>query len=293
VVPYYPAPFPSGDLSALYRAVAQVGLGNNVSAGLPDLVRLIGQLKPREPEFYMVLGEALPAGGRKTEAYEQAVKLSSGGVRELLALAGSLQPDGAEEVFRRAVAQAPADPEPLYRYGLFDAAQGRLAPAIAKIRQAIALDPAMPYQQRNLAALLLRTGRADEALAAARDALRTDPYDDAGWDVAAKALTEKAAFAEAFFDFERALRLHPLAAYDYDYALALVRADRFEEAQTQAEAAIRADSGLASAHQLLGGLLLRRGDRAGAAEQWQAAARGNDPAVAAEALRLLRQAGLP
>ncbi len=41
VVPYYPSPLPETPRNALYRAVAQVGLGNNVAAGMPELVRLI------------------------------------------------------------------------------------------------------------------------------------------------------------------------------------------------------------------------------------------------------------
>ncbi len=43
MAPYYPSPLPETPRNALYRAVAQVGLGNNVAAGMPDLVRLIGE----------------------------------------------------------------------------------------------------------------------------------------------------------------------------------------------------------------------------------------------------------
>lgn len=35
VVPYYPSPLPETPENALYRAVAQVGAGNNVAAGMP------------------------------------------------------------------------------------------------------------------------------------------------------------------------------------------------------------------------------------------------------------------
>ncbi len=37
VVPYHPSPLPDTPLNNLYRAVAQVGLGTNVAAGLPEL----------------------------------------------------------------------------------------------------------------------------------------------------------------------------------------------------------------------------------------------------------------
>ena len=79
VVPYYPSPLPQTDENALYRAVAQVGLGNNVEAGLPELAREIERQKPREAEFYIVLGDAWRSAGKQREAvaaYEEAVRLS-------------------------------------------------------------------------------------------------------------------------------------------------------------------------------------------------------------------------
>lgn len=267
VVPYYPSPFPKTDLNELYRAVAQVGLGNNVKAGMPDLVRAIDIVKPAQAEFYMVLGGGWRALGKPEQAiaaYEQAVRLSNGGSRELVALASVLPADQAEVVLKRAVAAAPGDPEPLYQYGL-------LTESAEMIRRAIAMDPTMPEKSRNLAGVLLRAGRGSEAADAARDALRADPFDDAAWDVAGKALAEDGKFPEAFFDFERAIRLHPRADFLYDYALALVRADRYEEAETEAGMAVRADSGLGDAHELLGGLYLRKGQLADAAREYRAA----------------------
>src|SRR3954447_4262624 len=56
VVPYYPADLTGVKQGALYRAVAQVALKNNLAGGLPELARQVAQLKPREAEFYMVLG---------------------------------------------------------------------------------------------------------------------------------------------------------------------------------------------------------------------------------------------
>ena len=58
-----------------------------------------------------------------------------------------------------------------------------------------------------------------------RDALRIDPYDDAAWDLAGRMLAEKGEMPEAFYNFEKAIRLRPgYAPYLYDFALALVRA---------------------------------------------------------------------
>ena len=97
VVPYYPSPFPKTGEHALYRAVAQVGLGNNVEAGLPELAREIEKQKPREAEFYIVLGDAWKNTGKPREAiaaYEQAVRLRPDSVRALRAMAAALQDSG-------------------------------------------------------------------------------------------------------------------------------------------------------------------------------------------------------
>ena len=75
VTPYYPSPLPETPRNALYRAVAQVGLGNNVAAGLPELVRLIDEIKPQEAEFYMVLGDGWKSEGKTEEAARHTGRL--------------------------------------------------------------------------------------------------------------------------------------------------------------------------------------------------------------------------
>jgi tetratricopeptide (TPR) repeat protein len=333
VVPYYPAPLPRTSANALYRAIAQVGLGNNVEAGLPVLALEITRQKPREAEFYIVLGDAQQSAGKRKEAvaaYEQAVQVAPQSARALRSLAIALGADGqvrrAAEVFERAVQLSPADPITWYRYGMLDSACGRTAEAIAKIGKAIDLDPSLPEQFTTLADLLAKAGQPDRARGAVLDALRTDPYDDAAWDVAGRVSTEKAQMPEAFYNFERAIRLRPgYAPYLYDYALALVRADRFDDAQQRAQDAVQADPNLADAHELLGGLFARKrqlseaareyrqslalrpdssrahlrlgnvlsaqGDIAGAAEHLRVAARAEDAAVAQQATQALRQIG--
>jgi Tfp pilus assembly protein PilF len=99
----------------------------------------------------------------------------------------------------------------------------------------------LPDQDRLRGDELLRQGKVDAALAALRDALRADPSDDAAWDLAGRALAEKREWAEAFHNFERALRLSPgHATYLYDYGLGLARAGRYTEARARAEAAVAA-----------------------------------------------------
>jgi tetratricopeptide (TPR) repeat protein len=277
VVPYYPSPFPQTGENALYRAVAQVGLGNNVEAGLPELVREIERQKPRESEFYIVLGDAWRSTGKQREAvaaYDQVVRLSPSSLRGLRALAGALSDSGdpsrAAEILKRAMQIAPNDPETWYRYGILDASSGRMNEAIDKIRKAIALDPSLPEKSRRLAEILVKMGKQDAAQVALHDALRIDPYDEDAWDLSGRILAEKGQIAEAMYDFERAIRLRPGSAIHlYDYALALARSGRFDEAQVQAGAALRADGNLAEAHELEGGLFERKRELSDAAREYR------------------------
>jgi predicted CXXCH cytochrome family protein len=314
VVPYYPLPLPPTPQNALYRAVAQVGLQNNVAAGLPDLVKSLDQIKPRDAEFYMVLGDgwkSLEKAQEATAAYQRALELKPDSAPALRALA-EVDPSHAEQILARAVQVAPGDPQSWFRYGV-------LTSSAERIQKAIAIDPWLPDQARRLA----EVSHSETAL---KDALRTDPFDDAAWDLGGRIMAEKGKFPDAFFDFERAIKIHPNPPYFYDYALALVRADRFDDAQRWAETAVSADPALAEAHELLGGLHARKrelaqsareyeaalavkpdlarvqlrlgtvlaaaGDKSGAAAHFREAAKGNDAAVARQAAQALRDLGM-
>ena len=80
-------------------------------------------------------------------------------------------------------------------------------------------------------------------------------------------------FGGGIFRFRTRRQAHPVGRYLYDYALALVRADRFDDAQKQAEMAVRADAGLVEAHELLGGLYARKKELPEAAREYAAALR--------------------
>jgi len=314
VVPYYPATLPDTPRNNLYRALAQVGLGNNVAAGLPMLSRLIDEIKPREAEFYMVLGDGWKMQGSPPEAaaaYRRALQIAPDSTRAMRALA-SVDEAHAAEILAHAVDVAPNDAESWFRYGVATSSAERL-------QKAIALDPWLPDQSRRLAEV-------NHSEAALQDALRTDPFDDAAWEIGGRILAEKGKLAEAFFDFERAVKLNPSARYLYDYALALVRADRFDEAEKRAAMAVRADASLADAHELLGGLYTRKkqlpdaareyatalalapgsarlelrlgtvlaavGDKDGGAVHLREAAKSNDAAIARQAEQALRDLGI-
>jgi tetratricopeptide (TPR) repeat protein len=166
VAPYYPRPLPATPANKLYNGVAQVALENNLQAGLPDLAREVASQKPREPQFYVVLGDAWQNAGKPREAvaaYEEAVRLNPKSLPAILSLAGGLaaagEPARAAEVLQRAVQLSPADPILWYRQGMLDFASGRLSDAMEKIRRAITLDPSLPDQSRSLGEVLAKAGQ--------------------------------------------------------------------------------------------------------------------------------------
>jgi predicted CXXCH cytochrome family protein len=281
VVPYYPATLaPTGE-SALYRAVAQVALRNNLQAGIAALARDIVRVQPRESEFYMVLGDAWQSGGKPREAvtaYEQAVRLRPDFPRGLLSLATALKAAGqvprAAGILQRAVQIAPSSPAAWFQYGTVDYALGQVDAAIAKMEKAIALDPEIQGAYTGLAELLAGTGKLDRAETALREALRIDPYDATAYDLTGRVLAGKGELPEALYDFEKATRLRPgYAPHLYDYGLALLSANRFDEAQASAEAALSADPKMAEAHALLGSLLANKRQLPEAAREYGEALR--------------------
>jgi superkiller protein 3 len=255
----YPAPPRATPENALYLAVAQVGLQNNLKAGLPQLEREIARQKPTNAQFYIVLGDALQNDGKPQQAviaYEQALRLKPDSLNALRSLADALAAAGqrsrAEETLKRAVQIAPSDPEAWYKYGLLDS-------DAAKIEKAIELDPSLPEKSRKLGEIFLKSGDINRADAALKDALRIDPWDEDAWDLAGRLHSEKNETAEAMFDFEKAVRLSPgSAVYLYDSALALARANRFDQAEERVRGALRADEKSGEAHELLGRLLERK-----------------------------------
>ncbi len=285
VVPYYPATYPAAlpraGPDALYRALAQVLMKNNLRAGVAELARLVALQQPREAEWYIQLGDAWLAGGEPAKAvtaYEHAVQLKPQAVRGLQSLAKGLRAAGqasrSAEVLQRAVQIAPSDAASWYQFGGLALALGRTGEAMEKIQKAIALDPDLLGEYTTLAGIQAATGQRDGAEAALREALRIDPYDAAAWDLAGRAMAEKRQFPEAFYNFEKAIRHRPnFAPYLYDYALTLSSASQFERAQESAEASARADPKLAEPHVLLGGLLARKGQLPEAAKEYREALR--------------------
>ena len=129
-----------------------------------------------------------------------------------------------------------------------------------------------------LGSALADAGKFDEAIAHFRKVLETRPqndsdtYDATTYNLMGRALAGKGEMAEALKNLEKATRLRPgFGPHLYDYALALVQVNRFDEAQESVEAALRADADLAEAHVLRGGLLARKRQLPEAAREYQEA----------------------
>jgi tetratricopeptide (TPR) repeat protein len=207
---------------------------------------------------------------------------------------------------------------------------GKPVEAITQYQKALELAPDAVEVHFRLGSALADTGQFDQAIVHFRRVLEIRPakdaeiYDAVTYNLMGRALAGKGEMAEALQDLETATRIHPnFAPHLYDYALALVRANRFDDAQAAAESAIAADPGMAAAHDLRGGLLARnrrlpeaaneyrqalelqpdfsrahldlagvlaaQGDMAAAVQQLRQAAQGGDPAVAQAANQALQQ----
>jgi tetratricopeptide (TPR) repeat protein len=281
VVPYYPQPMPSTGENALYRAVAQVALRNNLQTGLADLTREINRVQPHEAEYYMQLGEAALAAGKPREsvdAYEHALRLQPNFPRALVSLAGALKASGqlsrAAETLKRAIQFAPGSATAWFQAGAVDFELGQPAEAIQKMEKAIALDPDLSGGRTGLAEILWRAGSTDRAASELEDALRMDPFDASAYDLMGRILAGRGHAAQSLFAFEKATQLRPgYAPHLYDYALELSAVDRPDDAQASVRAALRADPDMAEAHELLGGLLAQRRQLPEAAHEYGEAIR--------------------
>ena len=121
------------------------------------------------------------------------------------------------------------------------------------------------YRSYNLAWELTQKGKFDEALAQYQKGLERMPKYASSADLATvydymgRARAGKGDMAAAVRDFEKATRLNPsFGPHLYDYALALTQLNRFDEAQTAVEAALKANADFAEAHELPGGLYGRK-----------------------------------
>jgi tetratricopeptide (TPR) repeat protein len=273
VVPYYPSPLPQTGENALYLAVAR--------GTAAELAREVARLRPRQPQFYLVLAEAWRRNGRLPDAigaYQQALRLSPDLPRALASLAAAWEASGqlarADELLKRAIRIAPGNAPSWFQSGAIDFDLGRIDAAIEKMEKAVALDPDLSGAHTGLAEILWRAGMPERAESELRTELRIDPYEASAYNLMGRVLAGEGQAAESLFDFERATRLRPgYGPHLYDYALELSTAGRPDEARIAIESALRADPDVAEAHELLGRLLADKRQLPEAAREYQEAIR--------------------
>jgi predicted CXXCH cytochrome family protein len=268
VVPY------ESPASALYLALAQVAMKNNLSAGVVQLDRLLARQPQAEPEWYLQLGQAWLSAGQPRKAaaaYQRASSLRPQSVRTLEALAQALRAAGetarAIDTLRQAIRVDPSEASAWRQLGT-------LTSAIEPLEKAITLDPDLPGAYATLASIQAGTGQREQAQQTLRKALCLDPYDAAAWDLAGRSSAEKGNFPEAFFNFEKANYYRPnFAPYLYDYGVALSSAGQFDRSQEMADGSLRADPNLAEAHVLRGRLWFAKRELLAAAAEYREALR--------------------
>jgi TolB-like protein/DNA-binding winged helix-turn-helix (wHTH) protein/tetratricopeptide (TPR) repeat protein len=172
-------------------------------------------------------------------AAEAAVGLDPGSADAYVALACTrLYHDwdwpGAEQAFRQAIALNPAHAVARHRFGYYYLrARGRLAEAMAEVKQALELDPLSLGINVALADLYVDAGRTDEALAQCRRTLELNPQFHVARLVEGEAYEKAGRRAEALASYEKA------AAARYGTLTPFVESARLLALSGQPEAARR------------------------------------------------------
>ena len=263
VLPYYPV----NGLDALYRAVAQVLHGSNLTSGIGMLEEVLRQGRPREAEYFVSLGNAWQQAHRPekaAEAFQEAVQLQPKAGRAWRFLGIARQESGnaikAKGALRAAISLDPGDAVAWHQLGLLDSAEGRLKDAAVKAAKAMALDPDLLEARNSLGASLAAMGDGKAAEKAFRDALQVNPFYATAHGNLGRVLAKNGDSAQSLLHFAKAVKLRADFAPDrHDYALALVRVNRFADARIQVDAAIGLAPKSVEARILSGGLWAKDG----------------------------------
>jgi len=163
--------------------------------------------------------------------------------------------------------------------------QGNNKAAMARLREAIRLDPNLGEAHKNLALLFCNTGRFEDALPEAREAIRLSPDFDKAHNVMGKTLYGLGDIEGSIKAYERAIAINPRygIAY-YNLGVAYQRLKQFPKALAayqQAEKLGELASLLADTQLNIGVVLDQLGRRAEARQRWQKVLTMGDPVAAA------------
>jgi tetratricopeptide (TPR) repeat protein/glycosyltransferase involved in cell wall biosynthesis len=205
--------------------------------------------------------------------------------------------EAAEGFFRHALALAPHYAEAHYNLGNILQEQGRLENAVASYRRAVALEPTAAAVHHNLADTLRMLGLSEEAAKSYRRTIAINPAAAEAHLNLGNLLQAQGRPQEAIACFHQVLRLlpdHPAAHYNIGNALRLQ--DRLDEAVARYRHAISLNRNYADAYNNLGNALhdLGRLDEAIGSFRRALALRPNSPSTHKNlGLSLLLKGDLP
>lgn len=216
------------------------------------------QGEPRSTAYRNALARALLLGGRRDEAVQQCrtVLAQNPGDFEAQCTLGTVLVQLGQYADAVALATAasrarPADDEPYYILGNALLLSGRPVEAIPAYETVLRLKPDRLVARGNLGTALYRIGRYSDAVAQYAEVVRAKPSADAHQNLAG-ALLQLGQLEPALRHFAQAVELAPNEPQvRSNYALALARAGRLEDAAAQCEAALRLQPGHAAAQALL------------------------------------------
>ncbi len=267
------------DSVALFRRALDVTRDNHVAE------RLLG----------VALLDADDAAGAEPHLRE-AVRLRPRSAAALNALGVALtrlaRPGDAEaavEVFRRAAAADPGDPDTRNNLGNALEARGYVEDALAEYREAIRLAPGSAAGHRNSGLTLAGLGRHEEARRALQEAVRIEPgYAPTLGDLG-NVLAQLGRFDEAVERYRDALRLDPTSRLvRHNLARLLARLGRFEDAATALRQGLDRDGDDHGGRLLLTQLYLASGQLQ-AAHREASILEARAPAVALDLRRQMQQ----
>ena len=197
-----------------------------------------------------------------------------------MAYAADGRVDDAIAHLKIAAAMQPALADVRNDLGRMYAKRGDVTAAIEQFTAALRSSPNFADARHNLGVSLLDQGRLDEAIAQFTEVTRLNPRLAEAFDSWGRALIEKGQDADAKAKLEQALTINPhLADAHQNLGRLLATQGHVAEAVPQFRAAIRDQPDFAEAHYNLGLALATLGDRDGAIAEFTEAAR-RDPALA-------------
>lgn len=165
----------------------------------------------------------------------------------------------AAEVYRQALALAPAAAELEVNLGAVEAALGHHDAALSCYRRAIALKPALAPAHFNLGTLLQSLGQLDEADASFRRAVAAEPGFHEAWGSLGTALQRRGRLAEAIACYERSVAIAPHTLGWFNLGTALRDAGRHDDAAAAYLKVLASEPRHADAHNNLGEIFRDRG----------------------------------